>query len=52
MVGAGIDVGGAAVLSGGVGLVEAAEALLGFGEVAVVEGVRVHLHEQDHGVQE
>lgn len=50
MVGAGVDIGGAAILSGGVGFVEAAQAFFGLGEVAVVEGVRVHLHEQDHGV--
>lgn len=38
-VSAGVDVGRAAILSRSIGLVEAAEALFGFGEMAVVEGV-------------
>lgn len=34
------------------GVVEVVQALLGLAEVAVVEAVRVHLHEDDHGVQD
>lgn len=40
-------------LAGGrLGVVEVVQALLGLAEVAVVEAVRVHLHEDDHGVQD
>ena len=37
---------------GGFGVVEGAQSLFRLREVAVVEGVRVHLHEERHGVQE
>lgn len=37
---------------GGGWVVEVAETFFGFGEMAVVEGVGVHLHEHDHGVED
>lgn len=50
VVGGRVEVGRGA--GGGGGVVELLQALLGLAEVAVVEGVRVHLHEDDHGVQQ
>lgn len=46
----GVQVGGLA--RGCLGVVEVVQPLLGLAEVAVVEAVRVHLHEDDHGVQD
>lgn len=50
VLGGGVQVGGLA--RGRLGVVEVVQALLGLAEVAVVEAVRVHLHEDDHGVQD
>lgn len=49
MIAAGVEVCRAPVCSGWV--VEAVKTLLSVGEMAIVECVRVHLHEKHHGVQ-